>query len=81
MDGERNGRRAGDSNARSRDARRDAYVADISARLRHVCQHLTNAELASLVLDMAETRLRLADIDGQAFRRGLHTTTDAADAP
>ena len=88
MDGERDdrrgaadGRRDGDSNNRSRDATRDAYVADISTRLRHVCQHLTDAEFTSLVLDMAETRLRFADIDRQAFRRGFHSTTDAAGAP
>ena len=78
-------RRDGHSRTRSddatRDASRDAYVADISSRLRNVCQHLTDAEFASLVLDMAETRLRFADIDGQAFRRGLRRPTDAGDAP
>ena len=46
-----------------RAARREAYVAEISARLRHICQHLDDAEFARLVIDMAETRLRFSAID------------------
>lgn len=46
-----------------RAARREAYVAEISARLRHICQHLSDDEFARLVIDMAETRLRFSAID------------------
>ena len=54
-----------------RAARREAYVAEISARLRHICQHLGDAEFARLVIDMAETRLRFSAIDagGSGHRR------------
>ena len=76
MDGDRDdrrgsaeGRRDGDGISPTRDARRDAYVADISARLRHICQHLTDDEFARLVVDMAETKLRFAAIDSEAFSR------------
>ena len=66
----------------SKNKRSDVYVADISARLRHVCQHLTDAEFTSLVLDMAEMRLRFADIDRRAFRIGFHGATGGpADVP
>ena len=75
MDGERDDarrtadrRRVGDERTdMTRDAKRDAYVAEMSARLRHVCRHLTDAEFSQLVLDMAETRLRLAVIDAGAW--------------
>ena len=53
----------------SREARREAYVAEISARLRHVCQHLSDEEFRHLVLDMAETRLRFSAIDSGALAR------------
>jgi len=47
-----------------RDApRRAALVGEIAARLRHVCQHLSDDEFAGLVADIAETRLRFAAID------------------
>jgi hypothetical protein len=63
-----------------REAQREAYVAEISARLRHVCQHLDDDEFARLVIDMAETRLRFSAIDsgGSGQRptgsRSRHTT-------
>jgi hypothetical protein len=71
MDGERDdlrgdndGRREGDEkNDARRDAKRDAYVAEISARLRHVCHHLTDAEFTRLIVGMAETKLRFQAID------------------
>jgi hypothetical protein len=83
MDGERDdrrstpGRRDGDGKYDpARDARRDSHVAEISARLRHPCQHLTDAEFTRLVLDMAETRLRFAEIDRDMLSRGIHILTD-----
>ena len=63
----------------SKKKRRDAYVADISARLRNVCRHLSDAEFTSLVLDMAEMRSRFTDIDRQVFRRGPHSATGGAE--
>ena len=53
----------------SREARREAYVVEISARLRHVCQHLSDEEFKRLVMDMAETRLRFSAIDSGALAR------------
>lgn len=53
-----------------RAARREAYVAKISARLRHICQHLGDAEYARLVIDMAETRLRFSAIDAGGVHAG-----------
>ena len=44
-------------------ARRDALVSEIAARLRHVCQHLSDDQFARLVSDIAETRIRFAAID------------------
>ena len=61
-----------ETNARPRtphEARRDALVGDIAARLRHVCRHLSDEEFAQLVADIAETRLRFAAIDAEQFRR------------
>ena len=52
-----------------REARRRVYVAEISSRLRHVCQHLSDDEFARLVIDMAETRLRFSAIDAGARGR------------
>jgi hypothetical protein len=51
------------------DVRREAHVAEISARLRHVCQHLTDDEFTQLVLHMVETRLRFATIESDSFAR------------
>ena len=93
MDGERDdnrgaaaGRRDGDGKRDTfgeaqRAARREAHVAEISARLRHICQHLSDDEFARLVIDMAETRLRFSAIDaGEAARRPTqsrpHHTTE-----
>ena len=88
MDGERDDRRRGAADRRRegsgdkrRDATRDAHVAEISARLRRACQHMPDAEFTSMVLDMAETRLRFADIDARAFRYGLHGADGPADPP
>jgi hypothetical protein len=50
-----------------RETQRDAYVAEITARLRHVCQHLTDTEFTRLVADMAETKLRFMAIDGHPW--------------
>ena len=65
------GRRAEGDERRAalRLAQRDAHVAEISARLRHVCQHLTDDEFARLVLEMAETKLRFAAIDAESVPR------------
>ena len=46
-----------------RDARRAALLREIAARLRHLCQHMSDDEFARLVADIAETRLRFAAID------------------
>ena len=70
--GDNDGRRDGDEkNDARRDAKRDAHVAEISARLRHVCHHMTDADFASLVLDMAETKLRFQAIDAEFPRRRI----------
>lgn len=59
-----------DERDQGREARREAYVAEISARLRHVCQHLGDEEFARLVIDMAETQLRFSAIDAGGRGRG-----------
>jgi len=87
MDGESDhghvidGRWAGDGkHGTARNEKRDAHVADISARLRHVCHHLTDGEFSQLVLAMAETKLRFAAIDADApRRRPVSGAVDAAD--
>ena len=88
MDGERDDRRGArdsrrdvDGTSPARDARRDAYVAEISARLRHVCQHLPDDEFTRLVLDMAETKLRFAAIEAGAFSRPRPGPTPVKDSP
>ena len=40
-----------------RERRRTALIGEIAARLRHVCQHLSDDEFALLVAEIAETRL------------------------
>jgi len=40
-----------------------ALVREITARLRHLCQHMSDDEFGRLVADIAETRLRFAAID------------------
>ena len=55
----------------TRQAKRDALQIDIAARLGPVCQHLTDDEFAQLVSDVADTKLRFAEIDmGTWPRRG-----------
>jgi len=51
----------------NREVRRDIYIADISARLRYACRHLSDDEFARLVLDMAEMKLRFASIDAASW--------------
>ena len=51
----------------TREARRHALATEISARLRRVCQHLTDEEFARLVADMTDTKLRFAAIDARAW--------------
>ena len=46
-----------------REAKRDAYIAEISERLRPVCRALTDDEFGRLVADVAKTKLRFAAID------------------
>ena len=76
--GDNHGRRDGDGTDSARDARRDAHVAEISARLRHACQHLPDDEFARLVLDMAETKLRFATIEAEAFSRPAPASGEGA---
>jgi hypothetical protein len=47
--------------------KRDIYIADISARLRYACRHLSDDEFARLVFDMAEMKLRFASIDAASW--------------
>lgn len=47
------------------DTAAEALVADLEARLRPACSHLTDAEFASLVLDVARMKLRFAAIDAR----------------
>ena len=57
-------RHDGDERERARrEAKRNALIADLSHRLRRVCEHLTEAEFAGLVADMADTQLRFASIE------------------
>jgi hypothetical protein len=66
--GPHHGRRDDDGAADAqREAKRDAFAADIAARLRHVCQHLTDDAVALLVRDMAETKLRFAIIEATTW--------------
>jgi hypothetical protein len=50
-----------------REVKRDIYIADISARLRYACRHLSDNEFARLVFDMAEMKLRFASIDAASW--------------
>ena len=54
---------------RAREAKRDALMIEIAARLRPVCRHLTDDEFTQLVCDVADTRLRFAAIDARAWPR------------
>ena len=51
------------------EAKRDALMIDIAARLRPVCQYLTDDEFSQLVCDMADTKLRCAAIDARPWPR------------
>ena len=53
----------------ARGAKRDALMLEIAARLRPVCRHLTDDEFTQLVSDMADTRLRFAEIDARVWPR------------
>ena len=69
----------------AREAKRDALMTDISARLRRVCQHWTDDAFARLVADMADTKLRFAAIDADAWphrdRRERSTGTPSDGPP
>lgn len=62
----------------------EALVADLQARLRPACSHLTDAEFAALVLDVARMKLRFAAIDARwvnpAAGTPEHPATAATDA-
>ena len=53
----------------AREAKRDALMIEIAARLRPVCRHLSDDEFTQLVRDVADTRLRFAAIDARAWPR------------
>jgi hypothetical protein len=68
----------------AREAKRDALMIEIAARLRWVCQHFTDDEFTQLVSDLADTRLRFAAIDARAWPRrdgGDRATGDPPTAP
>jgi hypothetical protein len=68
----------------ARDAKRDALMIEIAARLHRVCQHFTGDEFAQLVSDLADTRLRFAAIDARASPRrggGARARGDPPTAP
>lgn len=54
-----------------RQAERKRLVADIAARLRKACAHLTDDEFSKLVLEIAERRMRFDDMDPMTGRRRL----------
>ena len=76
-------RGSGDSEADARrEAKRVAFIADLSERLRPICRHLTDAEFSELVADMAETKLRFAMIEtGWWPKRDAPAATDSPDRP
>ena len=78
-------RQGGDEEqAPPREAKRDALMTEISARLRRVCQHLTDEEFGRLVADMADTKIRFAEIDATAWPhldRGEGLTSGPSDGP
>ena len=55
--------------AGAREAKRHVLMIEIAARLRPVCQHLTDDEFLQLVSDVADTKLRFAAIDERAWPR------------
>lgn len=65
----------------AREAKRDALMIAIAARLRRVCQHLTDDEFTKLVSDIADTRLRFAAIDARAWPRRDGDDRATADRP
>jgi len=65
----------------AREAKRDALVIEIAARVRPVCQHLTDHDFTQLVCDMADTRLRCAAIDVRAWPRPDGDDRATADPP
>ena len=69
-----------------RERRRTALIGEIAARLRHVCQHLSDDEFALLVAEIAETRLHFAEIDARyppsrQDRRPVADTEKPTDEP
>ena len=50
-----------------REVKRDIHIADISARLRYACRHLSDDEFVRLVFDMAKMKLRFASIDAASW--------------
>ena len=54
---------AGQSREPWRQAELERLVADIAARLRKSCAHLSDDEFSKLVLDIAERRMRFDDLD------------------
>ena len=67
--------------ARAREAKRDALMTDISARLRRVCQHWSEDEFAQLVSDVADTKLRFAAIEAEAWPRRDREGRSTGDPP
>jgi hypothetical protein len=64
--GRRSGGGGGEADRRLAE-KREVLVAEISARLRHVCAHLSEAEFGNLVRDIAATRLRFSEIDARSI--------------
>ena len=52
----------------------EALVPDLEARLRPACSHLTNADFAALVLDVARMKLRFAAIEERWVHRASGVT-------
>ena len=62
-----------------RQSRRDTLIAEIAARLRHVCEQLSDAEFSRLVADIADMRLRFAAIDAGYGRARAQADKPPAD--
>ena len=65
----------------AREAKRRALMREIAARLGPVCQHLTDAEFAQLVSDVAIMKLRFAAIDAGIWARRDPADRSTRDPP
>ena len=48
-----------------REERLAALIADVAARLRPACAHMSDAEFSAMVRDIALMKFRFAEIDGR----------------